>query len=137
MPCSAKPGSALGELARPSDSRAYMYQSPSLWSAVEVISRIPEDRLPAVRVHGFASNTSVGTGPTTCESCHEAVVALLQLFNATGGRQAIDAANRISCDCRRDWQAEMQAKPQTSLDERMAAFVDALESVAVEEVKQR
>ena len=137
MPCSVKPGSILYELTMGSVSLEYSYQPPSLWSVAEFFTRIPEGLLPRLRVHGFASNTPLGIGPTTCPACHEAVVALLQFFNATGKRAALDAVDRISCPCRHAWREQMQTEVPESLDARVEAFVVALEIAAGREAAAR
>ena len=132
MLCSAKPHSPLGMLARtdaPSVPGAN-YRPASLWSALEVLSRLPESLQSRVRVHGFASNTALGLGPTTCPACEQVVAAAIQHFNATGATDGLDAVRRLGCGCREQWRSTCEQAPEASLMARMSGFVDALERAA-------
>lgn len=129
MLCSAKPQSPLAMLAvteAPSAPGAD-YRPASLWSALEVLSRLPRSMRARVRVHGFASNTPIGLRPTTCPACEQAVVAAIQHFNFTDSDEGLDAVRRLGCECRDRWEADCAREPEASLSVRMHGFVDALE----------
>ncbi len=129
MLCSAKPHSPLGMLARTGEPSmpGASYRPASLWSAIEVLSRLPDSMRPGVRVHGFASNTEVGLTPTTCPACEQVVIAAIQHFNATGVDDGLEAVRRLGCECRGQWRSACEQEPQDSLMARMTGFVDALE----------
>jgi len=129
MLCSAKPQSPLGILAMTGGCSApgADYQPASLWSALEVLSRLPGSMRSRVRVHGFASNTPIGLRPTTCPACEQVVIAAIQHFNCTGTDDGLAAVRRLGCECRDRWTAACDQEPRESLSVRMHEFVDALE----------
>ena len=129
MLCSAKPQTPLyareAICAQPGASVGY--RPPSLWSAVEVLARLPHSMRRDVRIHGLASNTRLGLRPTSCPACEQVVVAAIQHFNGTGAFDWIEAVQRLGCECRERWRARCEERPQGSLRARMGEFVDALE----------
>lgn len=131
MLCSAKPHSPLGLLAGGSPAGGPGYRPASLWSAVEVLCRLPDSLRPKVRVHGFASNTDVGVRPTTCPSCEQVVTAALQHFNATGSDDGLRAVQHLGCACRDVWQAECEKRETAPWADRLTAFVDQLERTSI------
>lgn len=131
MLCSAKPQTPLRapEATCGQPEAGVDYRPPSLWSAIEVLSRLPYSMRRNVRVHGLASNTPLGLRPTSCPACEQVVMAAIQHFNSTGTDDWLNAVRRLGCECRERWLATCEDKPQGSLWARMCDFVDALERV--------
>ena len=129
MLCSAKPQSPLAVLAvtEALSAPGADYRPASLWSALEVLSRLPRSMRARVRVHGFASNTPIGLRPTTCPACEQVVIAAIQHFNFTGADEGLEAVRQLGCECRDRWEADCAREPEASLSVRMHGFVDALE----------
>jgi radical SAM enzyme (TIGR01210 family) len=130
MLCSTRPRSPLALLAGESSSAGSGYRPASLWSAVEVLVRLPDTLRAKVRVHGFASNTDVGIRPTTCPACEQAVTAAIQHFNATGADDGLRAVQNLGCPCRDSWLAECAEPEPAPIAVRLTAFVGELERVS-------
>lgn len=131
MLCSVKPHAPLHVLAATGERSGdgADYRPPSLWSALEVLARLPDSMRSKVRVHGFASNTPPGLSPTSCPACERVVTASIQHFNSTGADDWLGAVRRLGCECREAWAAACAEEPEESLWTRMCDFVDALERV--------
>jgi radical SAM enzyme (TIGR01210 family) len=99
------------------------YEPPSLWSAVEVLRRVPESLLENIRVYGFIGNFDNDRLATGCPRCSFVLAGALYEFNVTGRLEALAPVLDLPCECRDIWQRLMEADPgpllprlQTALD---------------------
>ncbi len=80
------------------------YKPTSLWSVVEIIEKLRQtDSLNYITLY-FGLNTEtadVEKEITSCESCKDDVIAIIQQFNAT---QDPNCVTRLpECDCKKEW----------------------------------
>lgn len=94
-----------------------LYQSPWLWTIVEVLRQTA--RLGKLVVGMFQFYPAPTLVPHNCEACNERVLAQLRQYNRTLDLAAFEGSN---CDCRSAWYAEM-TRAVPSFEERVTEAV--------------
>lgn len=106
------------------------YRPPSLWSLVEVLTRIEPGLLPRVSTSWYRSDYGAGSRvllePTTCERCRRRVVGLLDRFREALDRATVAALAAQTCTCRDVWREEVETTNAVPLPERVIAHYDLL-----------
>jgi hypothetical protein len=122
FPMHVKPHTAIGELFR-----LGLYSAPSLWSLVEVLHRLPpaEQARTNLSWYRLESPASVLASPTSCPSCREAVLTLLDAFRASLDPEWLEKLHRLDCACKQQWRRSL-AWPEVPLPERVAAAYEQL-----------
>ena len=104
-----------------------MYTQPSLWTIVEILSRIDSNLLQRIALSWYKTRpqyhpgyTISNRGPTTCPKCYDAVRSLLDKYMFSQARHSIiEQLMNLQCDCKRQWFEEYHIKPELSLYERI------------------
>ena len=107
------------------------FNPPSLWSLVEVLSRLDEGQLARVSVawhkayyvNSADSNRKRRRMPFTCTTCYPRVVAGLDEYVATRSRQAVDDLLRIHCSCRDEWLRQLDTSVSGTLSDRVGGHL--------------
>lgn len=115
-----------------------MYSPPSLWSLVEVLSRVGPRLTPRVTISWYkdyyagrtptdpAQDSSFLCSPTTCPKCREAVMALLDDYRGRGDFETIRELAHFDCDCRHRWRSALASPVVEPLPERVAKAYEAV-----------
>ena len=94
------------------------FKPPMLWTAIETLKRLPEERRSDAYVKGF--NRAVPTPlefPQNCEKCSGTVVDRLIHWNLTGDFGHI---KRIpDCNCIQEFEKKMRKNSELDLEERV------------------
>jgi len=93
-----------------------LYKLPSLWSAIEVVRRLPEKYRERVIIKGmYRAVPEPAIYAKTCNRCVGQVVDAINRFNLTGDYGHLEELESV-CSCRDKWEEEVRnAEP---LDER-------------------
>lgn len=107
-----------------------LYRPPSLWSLIEVISRLGR-QFPAERIEiaWYRSHDAFNilASPTTCHECHDDVLEGLDRFTEEGDLSAVEALVRFACPCRSEWARSLAARP---IESRLRQTEEAYERMA-------
>lgn len=127
MLCSVKPATLTSFLANdPRIPTHLRYRPPRLWSAVEVLLRLPDEARKRTLTYGFASSVTMSGIAENCPACTSVVAAALAAHSHTGDRVHLERAANVPCACRRSWRAEC-AVQRPPLASRIADDIDLLE----------
>lgn len=87
-----------------------IFRPSSLWAIVEIITRLGPDYYKHIRLSWYTSYGAynVVASPSTCSSCYQAVLKLIEAFAETQEKQYIDALNSIDCRCKREFYREIE-----------------------------
>ena len=102
------------------------YNPPALWSAVEVIRRLPKIYRSNAYVKGF--NRAVPTPlefPQNCPKCTSQVADKLIHWNLTGDYYHIDSI--LNCECHKAFQKELVKAPKEDLKTRVKKLKQYIE----------
>lgn len=103
-------------------SRMGLYQQPSLWLLVEVLTHLDPDILNRVEISWYKSRptyikdykSEIRT-PITCKRCNDEVIALLDEYVDSDNRpDVIKRLSRIDCECRRQFYQELEKEDMSS-----------------------
>ncbi len=105
------------------------YESPSLWSLVEVLSLLGEERVKKVSIAWYKQwfQDPFIKAPITCEKCTDDVITHLDEFYATQSYAVIEKLSNYSCDCRKRWRESLDV-PTQPLPQRVIQAYDWLAS---------
>ncbi len=105
------------------------YESPSLWSLVEVLSRLGEESMSKVNIAWYKQwfYDSVIKTPITCEKCSKDVIAHLDEFYGTRSFSIVEELSVYPCDCKKRWRESLDV-PTKPLPERVIESYDWLAS---------
>lgn len=115
-----------------------LYSPPSLWSLIEVLSRVGPELTPRVTISWYkdygaggekgdgVEDSPVLASPSTCSECHDAVMALLDEYRDRGHFDVIQELAGFECDCRLRWLAALQVPEPALLAERVAHAYEAI-----------
>jgi radical SAM enzyme (TIGR01210 family) len=97
------------------------YVLPSLWRAVELLERLPDQYRRAVQVKGVShAPTPPRNYARTCDSCTEYVKGCLNFWNQTGEFEHIRSITE--CTCRDEFRSKEWAyTPSEALEQRVLA----------------
>lgn len=101
-----------------------LYEPVSLWSVVEVLSRLPSELLKKVglswhnprpeRTHPLSPVSTIV--PTTCPTCYDQVVRLLESYRFSLYRiETVVRAAAIECECKDSWRRQVATVPAMPL----------------------
>jgi radical SAM enzyme (TIGR01210 family) len=98
-----------------------LYQSPSLWSLIEVIYALgPEcSRKVALSYYYRGLSNVITEVPHTCQNCQNNVVEILRLYDAKGDFDLIESLRQSKCACRDKWKERISSSPSLSLYDRV------------------
>lgn len=106
------------------------YRPPSLWSLVEVLSRLDPALLSRVTVSWYRRDYGPGAhliqSPTTCPQCLPRVLRWLDRFRESPSRRSLQPLIAEQCECRVLWREEVAAVPQKTLPVRVLEQYDKL-----------
>ena len=107
-----------------------LYEPVSLWALVDVLSLLPQGLLEHVGISWYAprpdrvhpSYQIPSIPPTTCPSCYDQVLDLLESYRFSGDRaQVVNTLNGLDCKCRDNWRQKLDSVSTVSLAERVSA----------------
>ncbi len=75
-----------------------MYNTPKLWSIIEVIKRVKAKGQLVIGMFQFYP--SPATVPNNCEQCNKEIMNKIKLYNQTLDREIF---NSLSCGCKEEW----------------------------------
>ena len=118
----------------------HLYTPPSLWSLVEVLSRLGPSLSPRVTVswhkvysvscdaHELNALTDLGylASPTTCKRCGARVLTLLDKYRLTGDFSLVRQLSRQRCRCKTKWESNRTWNSALSLHDRLACAYRAI-----------
>ena len=98
-------------------SRYNMYHCVSLWALVEVLSAFSEEELQKIQISWYkdyfgAEQSYILHSPTTCPSCRNEVIRLLDHYRDTQSATTIFQLNNYSCPCREEWRRQLETQPK-------------------------
>ena len=107
-----------------------MYTPVSLWTLVEIISRLELDWLPRIDIawHKSRQPTPVeykiaSLSPTTCPECYNPVVELIDEYTCGDQRaQVVQKLVNRSCACYTLWRAQLETQSPSPLHERIRVY---------------
>ena len=107
-------------------NRNDMYHCVSLWALVEVLSAFSAEELQKIQISWYkdyfgAERSYILHSPTTCPSCRNEVIRLLDQYRDTQSATIASQLYNYACPCREAWQRQLKVQP---------------ESVNIEEVKR-
>lgn len=93
-----------------------LYKPPSLWSMVEVLSRLGESNGPQIELAWLTSlgAFNVVASPDVCAQCHDEVVGRLNDFAASGRWTDLSGLWDMACPCRDNWNKSIASKVDPS-----------------------
>jgi len=97
------------------------FKPPMLWSAIEVLKRLPKEHRSKAYVKGF--NRAVPTPlefPQNCPKCNSQVADKLIHWNLTGDFNHIKTMPK--CECIKEFEKKMKDKPKKDLRQRVATI---------------
>lgn len=107
-----------------------LYRPPSLWSLVEVLSRVAPRDLHRVIISWYRDDYGPADQPvfppTTCRDCRERVLILLDRYRHRPSTEALTALAAEPCECKDEWREEVARAPDMSLGERVLRHYDVL-----------
>ena len=99
-----------------------LYEPPSLWSLVEVLTRLDPALVKRVIISWYRADYGVDSGviasPTTCPNCKEAVLVALDKFREEPSIESVGRLMAIGCACRQIWMGKFEI-PVQPLAERV------------------
>jgi radical SAM enzyme (TIGR01210 family) len=102
---------------------AGLYRPPSLWSLVEVLRRLGPELLPNTEIAWYRSyyddSSKIRFSPTTCPSCRDEVLRLLDGYRATQLPLWVEQLVGVSCKCKDEWRRTCGSVPAIPLQERV------------------
>jgi radical SAM enzyme (TIGR01210 family) len=93
-----------------------LYQLPKLWSIIEVVKKT--HHLGKLVTGLFQFYPSPEHVPYNCDKCSNRVLDAMKEYNRT---LRVEAFEDLDCDCRKDWQHELDHNPETFFH-RLEAF---------------
>ncbi len=108
-----------------------LYQLPSIWDAIEVISMLPDHKKQFVLIKGVdkALPTPLMFS-TTCPNCNEKILNVIREWNLTGNYKLLKECKKI-CDC---WKEVNNNFEKTNLMERYSKICDTIKNELTVEV---
>lgn len=103
-----------------------LYKPPSLWSLVEVLSRVGPVLAEKTDISWYRSYyddaTKIIASPDTCPVCIDKVYKLLDNYRATRNYSTIKELIEFNCQCKEDWRKEVDKYPEVELTKRVWTF---------------
>ena len=103
-----------------------LYSPTSLWSLVEVLRRLgPEIVCTKIKFSWYKTYgaENVVHPPTTCSTCSQEIIHLLDQFYETNDFERIEKLVSFSCHCKDMWRSALEMRPAASiLDRAIAAY---------------
>lgn len=127
FPYHIKPGTLLEML-----DKHNLYTTISLWALVDTLYHIPEcyiDRLNIAWYKNYYGKKSplILKSPTTCSSCEENIIMLLDEFKNKPSRNLVVQMYEMSCSCRQKWEKKIDEEHLTQCAPNFEAFQKAAE----------
>lgn len=105
------------------------YETPSLWSLIEVINRLAETEVPKVTISwyrpDYGNNPDIISSPTTCPDCRDNVLRELDNFRENPTVESVQNLRYLDCHCRQDWISSLE-EPSPPLNDRLYAIYGLL-----------
>lgn len=124
MTMNKKPATLIGKLIEEGK-----YKLPSIWTTVEIMKRIGPELALKCGFFGFSvadeKNVEITNG---CNQCRDEIFERLINYspNNDAYNNLMQAADKMDCPCKRNWQKEVVAKPKSTLVQRIAGELDLL-----------
>jgi radical SAM enzyme (TIGR01210 family) len=103
-----------------------LYKPPSLWSMVEVLSRLGKSVGPRIELAWLTSLDAfnVVASPEVCAQCHGKLIGGLNAFATSGRWTDLDGLWDMECQCRGDWRLSIGSTvdPAARVERAVAAF---------------
>lgn len=103
------------------------YRTPYLRSAIEVLRRLPLEQRRNTAVLGLQSGIVATDGPRGCDRCYPFLLGALYTHAFTRADDVVERAASSWCPCKAEWDAEMAVRDTTSLHDRGARLIGAME----------
>jgi radical SAM enzyme (TIGR01210 family) len=104
-----------------------MYSQPSLWTLIEILSRVDPKLLPSIYIAWYKPRpqfhpayTLPNQSATTCPLCYDTVIELLDRYiSQDHRRKTIEQLINIRCYCKNEWCKQIEVKDRLSLTDRV------------------
>jgi len=90
--------------------RRKMYRAPWLWSAVELLRRLPANIAKKVSISTWGIPPYSENLPYNCPKCSERVNWYLQTWRLSRDLKLLEEMSEIDCECKTKWTMVMKAK---------------------------
>jgi radical SAM enzyme (TIGR01210 family) len=117
--------SYLSEQAQ--SERPYRYETPYLYSALEVLGALPPDYRRRTGILGFTSGHPYIGAPRSCGLCWHVLHGLISAHNYTRDPALLNSAQELRCECRSAWTAELSESAPRPIYDRFADYIGRLE----------
>jgi len=101
------------------------YSPPSLWSLVEVLSRLGPGLAERVNISWYKAYegdlllSEIIASPTTCPGCEAAVLTALDAYRATGDVALLQQLEGFDCSCHQEWRSRLDRPAPSPLLHRI------------------
>ena len=103
-----------------------LYRPPSLWSLIESLHRLGANLSSRVTIswyrNYYTDKWKVIASPTTCPTCREAVLNLLDEYRAQRSWAVVQELVALDCACKEEWRRTLETPPITGLPERVISL---------------
>lgn len=123
MTMNSRSGTLVRELEQ--DGR---YELPKIWTTIEIMKRLGVEKCRDTRFFGFSVALNDPRTVGGCEGCNQALMPLIRKFSGDDREyeQLMEVADSTDCDCKQEWKDRLSQEPTTTLEERVAAGIDAI-----------
>jgi uncharacterized Fe-S cluster-containing MiaB family protein len=107
-----------------------LYRLPSLWSLIEVLSRMSPSLVRRTTIswyrHDYGSGGDVLKSPTTCRRCERRVLALLDAFRDHPCVSTVSNLTSLDCQCKEAWTRELSEPADAPIVDRVLCHYESL-----------
>ena len=107
------------------------FAPPYLRCGVEAVRRLAADQRARTVLLGLQSGVLAEGMPRGCELCRPVLLGALMAHNFTREASVLESAAASHCPCRGAWEAELASVPAESIQDRISAGLDLLESLVL------
>jgi len=107
--------------------RPFRYQTPYLYSALEVLAGLPPDYRNRTNILGFTSGNPYEGAARACPLCWHVLHGLISAHNYTRDPAIFAAAREVRCGCRDAWLTEIKETAPRPMRTRFHDYIGRLE----------